>query len=119
MTDTDPAPPAYTSGCGNVTVVDGGSPTPIVRLATEAVRMPARDLAELITYTARDAADAARAAQAPADSAPGSAADALAQLKDLRDSLRENGLKAVIERNRARFGADDDLPPEDPRVQSR
>lgn len=119
MTDTDPAPPAYTSGCGNVTIVDGGSPTPTVRLTIEAVRMPARDLAELITYTARDAADAARAAQSAADSSPGSVADALAQLKDLRDGLREDGLNAVIERNRARFGADEDLPPEDPRVQSR
>ncbi|MFC3492618.1 hypothetical protein [Glycomyces rhizosphaerae] len=116
MTDTDPAPPAYTSGCGNVTIVDGGGPTPTVQLTTEAVRMPVRDLAELITHTARDAADAVRAA---ADSSPGSVTDALAQLKDLRDGLREDGLNAVIERNRARFGADDDLPPEDPRVQSR
>jgi hypothetical protein len=119
MTDTDPAPPTYTSGCGNVTIVDGGSSAPTVRLASEAVRMPARDLAELITYTARDAAAAARAAQSAADASPGSAADALAQLKDLRDGLRENGLNAVIERNRARFGADDNLPPEDPRAQSR
>jgi hypothetical protein len=119
LTDTDPTPPVYTSGCGNVTVIDGASPTPTVRLAVDAVRLPARDLAELITYTARDAADAARAVETAADPFTGSAADALAQLKDLRDGLREEGLNAVIARNRARYGAEDDLPPEDPRVQSR
>jgi len=119
VTDTDPLPPTFASGCGNVTIVDGDTPAPTVHLTLEAVRLPVRELAELITSTARDAADAERAAQSVEDVPLGSAADALAQLKDLRDGLREDGLNAVIERNRARFGADDDLPPEDPRVQSR
>jgi hypothetical protein len=119
LTDTDPLPPAYTSGCGSVTVVDGGSPTPTVRLTLDAMRLPARELAELITYTAREAADAARAVKPDEDAPLGSAVDALAELKNLRDSIKEGGLNSAIERNRARFGADDDLPPEDPRVQSR
>jgi hypothetical protein len=116
LTDTDPVPTAHTSECGNVTIVGGGGSAPTVRLTAEAVRLPVRDLAELIACTARDAADAARSAERQGD--PG-AADALAQLKNLRDGLREDGLNAVIDRNRARFGADDDLPAEDPRVQSR
>ncbi len=70
MIDTDPTTPAHTSGCGNVTIVDGGGQAPTVRLTVEAVRLPVRDLAELITNTARDAADAARAAQSAADGRP-------------------------------------------------
>jgi hypothetical protein len=117
-TDTDPPPPVYTSGCGNVSILDGGSPTPTVRLTLDATRLPARDLAELIADTAREAADAARATQSDDDAPLGSAVDALAELKNLRDGIKEGGLNAVIERNRSRFSADD-LPPDDPRVQSR
>lgn len=115
MPDTDPSPRVHASDCGRVTVRTADGPRQEVRLTVEAVRMPGRELAELITQTAREAADALAAE----DPAPGSAADALAELKDLRDGLREQGLNAVIERKRAQYGADVDLPAEDPRVQSR
>ncbi|MEU5870295.1 hypothetical protein AB0A73_01890 [Glycomyces sp. NPDC047369] len=116
MTDTDPPPPTHTSADGGVTVVDGNG-TPVVRLTAEALRLPARELAELVTWTAREAADAVRAAEAHESR---SAADALAELKNLRDGLRQDGLQAVIDRKRAEYGADqDDLPPEDPRSMAR
>lgn len=116
MTDTDPTSPVYTSACGNVTVLGGADAAPQVHLTLEAVRLPARDLAELITWTAREAADAARA---EGQDGPGSAVDALAKLRSLRDGLRDDGLEAVIERERAGFGTEPDLAPDDPRTMSR
>lgn len=116
MTDTGPPPPTHTSADGGVTVVDGNG-APVVRLTVEALRLPARELAELVTWTAREAADAVRAAEAHESR---SAADALAELKNLRDGLRQEGLQAVIDRKRAEYGADDeDLPPDDPRSMAR
>ncbi|WP_335992239.1 hypothetical protein [Glycomyces sp. MUSA5-2] len=112
MTDSHPAT-VHTSGCGNVAVeFDGASP--VVRLSLDAVRLPVRDLADLVTATARDAADAVRAAQQDEDLP--SSADALAELKNLRDGIRGEGLEAVLERKRAEYGAEDpSRSPDDPR----
>ncbi|GAA2285835.1 hypothetical protein GCM10009853_046060 [Glycomyces scopariae] len=116
MSENDPAPPSYTSACGTVTVV-GGAEAPVVHLSADATRLPARDLADLITWTAREAADAARDDQAHESR---SAADALAELKNLRDGLRQDGLEAVIERKRTEYGAEQPAAdPGDPRTMSR
>jgi hypothetical protein len=116
LTDTDHAPPSYTSPDGAVTVVDGNG-TPAVRLSADAVRLPARELAELVAWTAREAADAARDAEAHESR---SAADALAELKNLRDGLNQDGLEAVIERRRADYDAEQpDLSADDLRSMSR
>jgi hypothetical protein len=79
-----PAPPAYTSGCGNVNI-EAGDTAPVVKLSAASVRLPACEIADLIAYTARDAAGAMRTDAADEEAGPGSAVDALAELKNLRD----------------------------------
>lgn len=118
MTDDGSAIPVHTSGCGNVAIL-GGETTPTVRLALDAVRLPTRDLAELVTVTAREAADAARAEQTLDREGYGSAAEALEGLKQLREEIRESGPAAAIERKRIELGAlQPDLPPGDPRARA-
>ncbi|MFG3340902.1 YbaB/EbfC family nucleoid-associated protein [Glycomyces sp. NPDC048151] len=97
MSDLDTAVPAYTSACGNVTIE--GGPAPTVRLAHTAVRLPVRQLADLVAGTARAAADTAALDT-------GSTAPALAELRRLRDGLHEEGLAATVERRRAAYDAD-------------
>ncbi|RRS01416.1 hypothetical protein [Glycomyces terrestris] len=118
MTDSQSAAPAYTSGCGNV-IIEAADTAPVVKLSAAAVRMPVRELADLIAFTARDAADAMRTDTANQEAGLGSAADALAELKNLRDGIRSEGLEAVIQRKGGEFGAEDALPADDPRAMSR
>lgn len=118
MTDNSLAATTYTSGCGNVTIVSGEA-APTVRLTLDAVRLPVRDLAELITVTACEAADAARAEQTEDEGGYGSAAEALEGLKRLRADIQQSGPAAAIERKRTELGAPQpELPPGDPRAQA-
>src|SRR5690606_3008771 len=96
-----------------------GATTPTVRLTLDAVRLPERDLAELVVLTARGAADAARTEESSGQEGYGSAAEALDGLKRLRDDIRESGPAAAIERQRAELGVPrPDLSPDDPRAQA-
>ncbi|MCC3765178.1 hypothetical protein K3N28_19145 [Glycomyces sp. TRM65418] len=108
MTDTESQKHwerSQTSSCGNVTVTIAPGQVPAIELADGAERMHTRDLAELITATARAAADAARAAAPEPEAAP-SIEDTIAVLAELRGDLRDNGLDAAIERRR-----NDAVPP--------
>ena len=109
MTDVDPGEQSLTSPCGNVTVVITAGGVLEVALHKESTnRFPfARDLAELITTTARDAADKARA-EAPQPETP-SIGDALQVLTDFRDGLRDNGFAATVDQRRSELD-----PPADP-----
>lgn len=88
-----------TSECGNVTVAIAAS-GPSVELAPTVVRMFARDLAELITRTARSAAEA-HMAEAAAEEGRPSIADTIDHLDRLRTGLETDGLTAVLDAHRA------------------
>ncbi|WP_026923609.1 hypothetical protein [Glycomyces arizonensis] len=107
MTDTSPRERSLASACGNVTVTITDSPTPTVELAKDAIRMYTRDLAELVTTTARKAADDARADDPDPEAEP-SVGEALAVLTGLRDSLREHGLTATLDRQRSQLEPDEE-----------
>jgi hypothetical protein len=108
LVDNDSWERSHTSACGNVTITLGSGPTPTVYLAKGAVQMFMRDLAELVTETARAAADAAHAAsEAEPDPEP-SIDEAIAELTGLRDGFRDNGPEATIERQRSRMGFEDE-----------
>jgi hypothetical protein len=106
------------SGCGNV-IIEAADTAPVVKLRAAAVRLPVRELADLVVYTAREAADARRTAAEDREAGLASAADALAELKNLRDGIRAEGLQAVIDRKKADFGAEDTAAGDDPRTMSR
>jgi hypothetical protein len=95
LTDAEPGECSTTSPCGNVTVTIVEGRAPEVELAKAATGLFPRDLAELITATARQAADAARA-EAPQPETP-SIGDALDTLAAFRDRIRDNGYAAVLQ----------------------
>ncbi|GAB3649323.1 hypothetical protein GCM10028833_16830 [Glycomyces tarimensis] len=91
---------SHTSDCGNVTVTVSEASAPAIELAEGAVRMFARDLAELVTATARAAADGYMAEATTEADAP-SIDDTIAQLERLRGSLDDDGLIATLDAQRA------------------
>ncbi|WP_199040606.1 hypothetical protein [Glycomyces salinus] len=102
MTENQSGERSLTSPCGNVTVhVDPGSP-PKVELTAGAERMFPRDLAELITDTARKASDLAGVAATAPESGP-SLDEAIDMLAGLREELDGDGFAAAIDRRRAEF----------------
>jgi len=103
LTEPDPGERSLASPCGNVTVTISHGTVPKVELAKGATALFPRDLAELVTKTARDAADAALA-DATQPQAP-SIDDALQALTAFRDGLRDNGFAATLAERR---------PPPDP-----
>lgn len=111
MVDNDPGERSHESACGNVTITLGSGPAPTVHLADGAVRMYTRDLAELVTDTARAAADAAHA---ESEAAPEPSIDeAIAELTGLRDGFRDNGVEATVENQRSRMSLDEDTRSDD------
>lgn len=121
MTDDQPGERSLTSPCGNVTVTLAPGSPPKVALARTAASLFPRDLAELITATAREAADALRA-EAPEPQTP-STGDALRELTAFRDSLRDDGFTAAIAQRRSRLDPDAepaapqaDRPPRGPKL---
>lgn len=106
MTDTPFRERSLSSDCGAVTVTVAAGAAPRIELTAAAERMFTRDLAELITDTARAAARAAADAVA-ADPVPG-IADAIEELAGFTQDLRERGYGAVIaERREAAAEAED------------
>lgn len=108
MPETQSGERSLTSPCGNVTVTGAPGQAPEIELADGAVRMFARDLADLVTATARAATDALNEAIPPTD-AP-STDDAIGELAGLRDGLRRDGLFAMLDRRRTDLGEPEDGP---------
>ncbi|GAA2319078.1 hypothetical protein GCM10009853_091440 [Glycomyces scopariae] len=95
MTDAPFRERSLTSACGNVTVTVAAGAAPRVELAAATERMFTRDLAELVTATAREAAHAAMEDALAEGSGPdiGEAIDALTEFTA---GIRERGFAAVI-----------------------
>ncbi|GAA1688612.1 hypothetical protein GCM10009830_40290 [Glycomyces endophyticus] len=95
MTDAPFRERSLTSACGNVTVTVAAGAAPRIDLAAGAERMYTRDLAELVTATAREAAHAAMEDALEEGSGP-DIGDAIGELEAFRDGIRERGFAAVI-----------------------
>jgi hypothetical protein len=101
LTDASFRERSLTSACGNVTVTVAFGAAPRIELTAGAERMFTRDLADLITATARAAAEAA------AEPAEGPGVDeATAMLTEFTGDLRARGFAAILER-RKDFEAED------------
>lgn len=107
MTDAPSRDRSLTSECGNVTVTVASGVAPRIHLAAGAERMFTRDLAELITETARKAAESANADARPEGPGVDEAAELLAAFAG---DLRARGFGAIMERRKAFLEEDD---PED------
>lgn len=106
MTDQSPGERSLSSACGNVTVAFEPMTTPRIELADTTSRMAPRDLAELITETARAAADAVREADPGAEDGA-SLDEAVAALTELRDDFRDAGSEAAVAKHRQRIVPED------------
>ncbi|WP_112137033.1 hypothetical protein [Glycomyces dulcitolivorans] len=95
MTDAPFRERSLTSADGCVTVTVAAGAAPRFELAPAAERMFTRDLAELITFTAREAAHAAME-DALADGSGPDIGEAIEALTEFRDGIRERGFAAVI-----------------------
>jgi hypothetical protein len=114
LTDAEPGECSTTSPCGNITVTIAEGKAPKVELAKTATGLFPRDLAELVTTTARQAADAARA-EAPQPETP-SIGDALDILVAFRDGIRDNGYAAAVLQQRSQLDPEaEPAPPQDDR----
>ncbi|RRR98261.1 hypothetical protein [Glycomyces terrestris] len=107
MTDVPSRERSLTSDCGSVTVTVAPGAAPRIELTAAAERMFTRDLAELVTDTAR------KAAEALDDEPEGPRVEEAAEmLAAFAGDLRERGVGALLERRKA---FEDDDPEERPR----
>lgn len=106
MTEDSPGERSLTSDCGTVTVTLGADGAPVIALDKSAERMYTRDLAELVTATAKDATRAA--AEDVAAAGGPDLGDTIDMLTGFRDDLRDKDFATVMAERRAEFAEPDE-----------